>query len=230
LGIAGVKHNREEIKDIQAAIGLNGNKITISDFGNESTTGAETWVTFSDEFIAKNTTGTIPVVTATSNQVGVNLSVIETTTKGFKVARADAASPSTFNWIAMAKVSTAAPKEEAIKAIPGNLLSQLEVGEAKKAPIKAYWAAEMEKGQAESARQAEAHKTVVAAGEKEVNATANYKADTAPLQRAEEAKKNYLVVPEDAPAKTLANPNPSKEGAPKKYEDKPSKENSLKQD
>ncbi|MCF8258057.1 MAG: tail fiber domain-containing protein [Flavobacteriales bacterium] len=76
---------------------------TISDFGNGTLNSNEIWVAFDAGFVARNTAGVIPIVTVTPNQLGVTLSVTETTAQGFKV-QTEKAQPCTFNWMAMAKV------------------------------------------------------------------------------------------------------------------------------
>lgn len=220
LGVAGVKYNREEIKQIKEAIGLTTTKMTINDFGNEQMSGYETWVSFSDEFIEKAGSSVTPVVTVTPNQTGVNLSVIETSVKGFKVATKEKTHAITFNWIAMAKVDVNAKVET--ESIAPSLLSQLKVDESRKAPIKQFWENQKNNNQAEHARQAEEHKRVVEIGK------SNYMETVNPESK-KPAITDYIHIPEDAPTKAgnLGEANPSKEGAPKVQDLRPTPTNPI---
>ncbi|MCF8258056.1 MAG: hypothetical protein K9J06_10895 [Flavobacteriales bacterium] len=215
MGIVGVKHNRQEIKEIKDAIGMTGQKVTISDFGNEALNSNETWVAFDADFVAKNTTGVAPIVTITPNQMGVMLSVTETTAKGFKV-QTDRAQPCTFNWMAMAKVSTAEATETVGKAIPAELMGQLRVDESRKAPIKAYWEEQKRIGQDEHARQKAEQERTVEIGKKNYMETVNKESEKPAITE-------NPFVPADGPARQglLPDANESKEGAPKVIDVRP---------
>ena len=154
LGVAGVKYNREEIKQLKEAVGISKTKMTISDFGSEMSTGIETWVSLSDEFIAKNKSGAIPVVTVSSTAPGVSLSVTETRADRFKVVRSSDAPAAAFNWIAMAKVDLKQDTKTEDQAISPVMMAQLKVDESKKSAIRGYWKSQMERNQAEAAKQA----------------------------------------------------------------------------
>ena len=158
MAIAGVKYNREEIKDIKENIGLSEKKMTVSDFGNEELKGNETWISFTNEFINK-LSGTSPIITVTPNQTGVWLSVTETTSKGFKVVASGNNSSVTFNWIAMAKVNIE-QKEDKTQLISQELIRQLKVDDTKKAMIRDYWKKQTEKNQAGHNQQVEEQKKI----------------------------------------------------------------------
>ncbi len=175
LSLAGVKHNREDIKELKTAVASASQKI--SDFGNEAMSGNEVWVPFSAEFKAQNKAGVTPVVTVSANQTGVVLSVTETTAEGFKVTSSTNTSGSTFNWIAMAKVPAAQPAAEEKGSIAPELLSQLKVDESKKAAIRTYWQQQKEHNQAEAARQKAEHERIVQIGESQRTATQNVPAE-----------------------------------------------------
>jgi hypothetical protein len=166
LAITGVKYNRNEIKEIKEYIGFSENKITVSDFGNEVLKGNETWISFSEEFISK-LTGASPIITVTPNQSGVSLSIIETTSTGFKVVSTGNISNITFNWIAMAKVSTEQIENEK-QPISQEFLNQLKVDENIKDNIREYWAKQMEKNQGESKQQAEEQKNIIKNNESKI--------------------------------------------------------------
>ncbi|MDX2360789.1 MAG: hypothetical protein QNK23_08275, partial [Crocinitomicaceae bacterium] len=91
LSLAGVQHNMREIEEIKATK-------TIQDFGSVAFSGTEVWVDFSENF-----EGQIPVVTITSNNPNVVISVVEKTATKFKVVVSAAAANLQFDWIAMAK-------------------------------------------------------------------------------------------------------------------------------
>ncbi len=95
LALTGVKYNRESIKKIQSKI---------SDFGSENITGKEKFIKFSDEFASKITDNNIPVVTITSNNPQVTISIVGKTKKGFKVLTSDYVNNLSFDWIAMTKI------------------------------------------------------------------------------------------------------------------------------
>ncbi|MCW3127288.1 MAG: hypothetical protein JWO03_2946 [Bacteroidetes bacterium] len=165
LGVAGVKYNREEIKQLKEAVGISKNKMTISDFGSEVSTGAETWVMLSDEFMSKNKGAVIPVVTVTSTIPGVSLSVTETKADRFKVVRSGDAPAAAFNWIAMAKVDLKQDTKTEDQTLSPALASQLKVDESKKAAMREFWKQQMEHNQAEATKAAAAPKnTVISTG------------------------------------------------------------------
>ncbi len=95
FALAGVKYNRKDIKEL---------KTKINDFGNDQMSGTEKWISFSEDFSSKLSAGNIPIVTITSNNPNVNLSITEKTNKGFKVVVSQPVINLSFDWIAMAKV------------------------------------------------------------------------------------------------------------------------------
>lgn len=128
LAMAGVKYNRAEIKKLQK---------TVSDFGSSQLNTEELYVDFSEEFankIALNST--IPVVTITSNNPAVVLSVRKKTNKGFYVVASKSVTGLSFDWIAMAKVANAEATEN---AIPAHLKDQLNVPESTKNMLFEYY-------------------------------------------------------------------------------------------
>ncbi len=237
LGVAAGKHNRDEIKQVKESIGLTDETMNIQDFGSHQLNGREMRVDFDEAFSAKLGTA-LPVVTVTSNDPSVTLSVVEKNATGFKVVSSSDKAV-TFDYIAMAKVKNLL--EQPKEAISADVMNRIRVSDGVKEKVKNYWNTELPENQKALEEQARAKAgEVQKQRENELQGATVVEAEkgqsTAEQEHAkrvkagEDAMKNRLIVPEDAPAKTLANPNPSKEGAPKKYEDKPSKENSLKQD
>ena len=112
--------------------------INVSDFGNASVNGSETWVNFSEEFSKKLNNGSLPVITVTSNNSSVTLSVTEKTSKGFKVVSSTAVSNLSIDWIAMAKVKTESsfdPAKSSVSNISPFLMDRLRVPESTKSMI-----------------------------------------------------------------------------------------------
>ncbi len=138
LSLAGVKHNREEIKELQSKI---------SDFGSTKLNSNEIWIQFDSEFSSK-LNGQIPVVTLSSNQPNTNLSIIEKTSTGFKVVSSN--SNVIIDWIAMAKVNSSQSQEVESKVDP-TLLQGLRVDPAKQVLVKDFF----EKNAAENKKQLE---------------------------------------------------------------------------
>ncbi len=95
FALAGVKFNRESIKKLQKKI---------SDFGSNKMSGTEMWIDFSDDFSSKLSGNNIPIVTITSNNPNINLSITKKTNKGFKIEASQSVANLSVDWIAMAKV------------------------------------------------------------------------------------------------------------------------------
>jgi hypothetical protein len=219
LGVAAGKYNRDEIKQIKESIGLTNETMTVQDFGSIQMSGTEKVVTFSENF-SSSLNGALPVITVTSNTPGVTLSIVEKTATGFKVV--SSASAVSFDYIAMAKVkNTMVEKRE---AVPAATLQRMQVSAGEKAQVQNYWnslqtdlKASEEKARQDAVGIQQQRAAEIAKGQvAPVEATFDVKADAAAkAKKAEEAKALYQAVPENAPAKNLANPNPSKEGAPK---------------
>jgi hypothetical protein len=81
----------------------------ISDFGTGIVKGNETWVSYSADFAAQ-LGGSIPVVTVTTDNPEVVLSVKDKSSKGFKVV-SSSTKTANFDYIAMAKVKYNLPQE-----------------------------------------------------------------------------------------------------------------------
>jgi len=145
LGLAGVKHNRGEIKAIQSALGM-GAKQRIEDFGSAEMTETKVWVSFETEFAVRlSLSETIPTVTVTPNTPGVSLSVTEKTSEGFEVTASGGELGSTFDWIAMARVTTSFKKEDPVRSIDPQLLEQLHLTDRQRALVEEAMRAEKRK-------------------------------------------------------------------------------------
>jgi hypothetical protein len=137
MTLAGVKNNRKEIKEIKNYLGM-GQTANVSDFGSITVNGSEMQVNFSDDFAKKITSENLPVVTVTSNNPFVTLSVTEKTSRGFKVVASAAVSNLSIDWIAMAKVKTENSFESAktnSSQISPFLMERLRVPDATKSMI-----------------------------------------------------------------------------------------------
>jgi hypothetical protein len=135
LGVAASKYNREEIKQIKQSIGLSEQTMNIQDFGSAQLNGRETYIPFPSDFSAK-LGSSLPIVTVTSNDPSVTLSVIEKSASGFKVI-SSASKSVTFDYIAMAKVTNTMvePKEE----IPAETMRRIRVDQSSKDKVIQYW-------------------------------------------------------------------------------------------
>ncbi|MFT5779983.1 MAG: hypothetical protein ACI837_002944, partial [Crocinitomicaceae bacterium] len=121
LSLAGVQHNMKSIEELSTVK-------TIQDFGSEAISGTEIWVDFTEDF-----EGQIPVVTITSNNPSVTISVIEKNATQFKVVVSQSTPGLQFDWIAMAKkkVSTGDRSVE----LASDLKDKLEVPASTKSEI-----------------------------------------------------------------------------------------------
>jgi hypothetical protein len=165
LGVAAGKHNRQEIKQLKESIGLNDEEMNIQDFGSKQLSGREMFVPFATKFSAK-LGDALPVITVTSNDPGVTLSVIEKSSNGFKVLSSSDKNVS-FDYIAMAKVkNTMTEKKEEISA---ETMSRIRVKQEDKDKVQKYWdeAAQRLKDEEEKARVA-----AVGVAERNIKATA----------------------------------------------------------
>ncbi len=95
VALTGVKYNRESIKKLQEKI---------SDFGSKEMVNTEMWVSFESEFSDKLSDNQKPIITITSNNPNITMSIIEKNNTGFKVKVSQLVNNLTFDWIAMAKV------------------------------------------------------------------------------------------------------------------------------
>lgn len=111
LALAGVKHNRKEIQEIKNYLGT-GKNVTASDFGSASLNGSEIWIKFSADFMKNISADNLPVITLTSNNASITLSVTEKTPEGFKVTASAAVSNLSIDWIAMTKAATTGAMNE----------------------------------------------------------------------------------------------------------------------
>ncbi len=118
LTLAGVKLNRESIKNIEKEIR------EIHDFGTAHLSGNEIRVDFN-----KNFSGTEPVVTVTPHSPANDYYIQSQDERGFVLA-VENANHFKFNWIAMAEKVTSTEKTDV--SIDPHLKSQLEIDEATK--------------------------------------------------------------------------------------------------
>lgn len=159
----------------------------VSDFGMVSMTTNEAWVPFTEAFKAE-LRGNTPIVTATPMATNVEMSITEITAEGFKV-RINKNKDINFNWIAMAKVS--APQEIEASEKFSNMLESAE-RDTRTIPVRS---------------KENSLKVEIKTGMPD-----NF---LGLVPRNPLAGKPYTDVMEDAPQKNAANPNPSREGAPK---------------
>ena len=125
LSLAGVQHNMKEIQEIKETR-------TIQDFGSAALTGTEVWIDFAEDF-----DGQIPVVTITSNNPNVTISVVEKNATGFKVIVSSSVTGLQFDWIAMAK--KVVTKKSGTESLSPELKDKLEVPSATKEQIKNFY-------------------------------------------------------------------------------------------
>lgn len=159
----------------------------VNDFGVVTMTENEHWVEFSEAYKAE-LRGTIPVVTTTPMASNVDMSITEINANGFRV-RINKKKDINFNWIAMAKVT--APAEEPASEKFNTMLESAEK-DTRTIPVRAK----------ENAQQVDIK-----------TGTPDNFLGAVPANPL--AGKPYTDVMEDAPLKNAANPNPSREGAPK---------------
>jgi hypothetical protein len=89
----------QAIKEQQNLINEIGTSKKIMDFGSEELLeGTEMWVSYNEDF-----TGNIPVITVTTNNPNVVLSIVEKTGTKFKVKASTQVNNLNFDWIALAK-------------------------------------------------------------------------------------------------------------------------------
>lgn len=130
MGLIGVKYNNKEIEKLKSAVGAGAK---INDFGSGELNGNEMWIRFDSEF--SNKLSSTPVVTVTSNNADVSLSIVEKSDSGFKVKASGNASGVSFDWIAMGKSNAMGPTQEIAGSIDPALLEKLEVSPEKRAEI-----------------------------------------------------------------------------------------------
>ncbi|MCA6437432.1 MAG: hypothetical protein IM600_17380 [Bacteroidetes bacterium] len=126
LNIVGTQHSIKEINKLKKIV-------NISDFGTEQLDADKKsiWVDFTEDF-----KGQIPVITVSSYNPNVNLSIAEKNDKGFKLLVSE--SPNTsgkinFDWIAMAK--SVVNEYAKSNNISDNLKEKLEVPNSEKTKI-----------------------------------------------------------------------------------------------
>lgn len=190
-GKQGVSYNELAVFNTGAIKALK-NKVealekNVNDFGTVAMTENDHWVEFSDAYKAE-LRGTTPVVTTTPIGANVEMNITEINANGFRV-RINKNKDISFNWIAMAKVT--APAEETASAKFNNMLESAE-HDTRSVPVR-------------SKENAQVVDIKTGTPDNFLGAV-----PTNPL-----AGKPYTDVMENAPQKNAANPNPSKEGAPK---------------
>ncbi|HIA06417.1 MAG TPA: hypothetical protein EYN71_06915 [Flavobacteriales bacterium] len=137
LGIFGVKYNRAEIQEIKEVIGM-GNAIIVQDFGSTQLNSTELVVKYSEEFSTKMSVGNLPVVTVTSNNPSVVLSVTEKDKDGFKVVASKSTANLTFDWMAIMKVKSVGFEDKSSERVPADLLPKLKVPDETKEKIQKF--------------------------------------------------------------------------------------------
>ena len=127
VALTGVKYNRESIKKMQEKI---------SDFGSEEMINTEMWVNFESDFSNKLSDNQKPIVTITSNNSNITMSIIEKNNTGFKVKVSELVNNLTFDWIAMAKVEVKTVNMSDEEIIRYKKQKQLIVSDADKHKVK----------------------------------------------------------------------------------------------
>lgn len=135
LSLAGVKYNREEIKEIKETLGMNTANKSINDFGSAELSGSEVWVNFNEDF-SMQLNAVIPVVTVTPNRAGLILSVVEKNSKGFRVNAQGNITSASFDYVAMAKVPVKAVEQNVANE---TLIKSLSVDQAIKDKVTKWW-------------------------------------------------------------------------------------------
>lgn len=154
LGVVGAKSNRAEIKEIKQALGMEGGSVNLSDFGSLTLNGETTVVKFSEGF-SKQLGANVPVVTLTSGDASVVLSITHKSSEGFTIRASKAVSGLGVDWIAMGKADAAPVAKQ--ETLPANLMKGLRVSESDKARIQQYHVDRLEADKAATAaHQAEA--------------------------------------------------------------------------
>ena len=106
--IKSIQEQQGQIETLRST--MYGTVKNISDFGIATTSAPETFVPFSDDF--KANLNSTPVVTVTSINSTASLTIADQSNDGFTVRINGPFTITDFNWVAMAKVKTTAPKPE----------------------------------------------------------------------------------------------------------------------
>jgi hypothetical protein len=207
LGIAGVKYNRAEIKEIKEAVGISEESVRIQDFGSFKMIGNEMTISFRDNFASKLNSNSIPVVTLTVNKLDVNVAISSKDNQGFTIIASGNTAGLIVDFMAVAEVTNS--KMESIEQIPSNLMNGLVVDESTKAKIKAYWVGQKEALEA-SIVPGSKPDHIPSEGEHPVPHAADPNViiqgpvanpDESVKKKVEEADQKYVPVPEDGPAR-----------------------------
>lgn len=125
LSLAGVQHNMKEIDAMKQTQ-------TIQDFGSVAISSDELWISYAEDF-----NGVTPVVTITSNNPNVVISVVEKNASQFKVKVSEVVQGLQIDWIAMAKKQVI--NETGSEELTQELKDKFEVPEATKNEIKEFY-------------------------------------------------------------------------------------------
>ena len=131
MSLVGVKHNRKKIQELEEKLELT----KISDFGSLVLNGKEVEVTFDNDFSDKLNGSAI--VTVTSNNPNINVSITRKTKNGFLVVASEHVTDLSIDWIAMGKASVST-KSYSPTTIDSNLKNQLELSQDIKQRIIEY--------------------------------------------------------------------------------------------
>jgi hypothetical protein len=135
LSLFGVKHNRQEIKEIKEIIGDSENNQKINDFGSVILNGTKVFVEYDEAFSIKLNKNTIPVITLTSNDPSVQLAILEKTENGFFIQSSKDVTNLNVDYIVFAKVNKNEKQKELVSQ---EILNGLKVDESNKQQIKNY--------------------------------------------------------------------------------------------
>lgn len=118
LAITGVKSNRAQIQELKSK--------QANDFGTTVLSGTQSFVTYSDDFKGVISASNLPVITLTSNQPDVVLSVTEKNEDGFMITASKEVDELMVDWIGYAKVVHEGNSEKQSE-IDSKILEQLEI-------------------------------------------------------------------------------------------------------
>ncbi len=142
LGLAGVKYNRAEIKEIKETLGMTEETTRLQDFGSFVMNGNEITVPFRNSFSSKLNNSVMPVVTLTANKTDVTLAISYKDSKGFKVIASGNTNGLMVDYIAFAEVTNYSNPQKT--EVSHQIMKGLVVDENIKNTIHRYWAKQKE--------------------------------------------------------------------------------------
>jgi len=160
LAIAGVKHNRKDIKELQQRL----DKVLTSpssDFGSARISQESVWVNYSPEFAAQLLEHkVVPSVTVTASVLGADIAVVDKSSQGFKVKHSGPAVVD-FDWMAMAKVPVSQTNERTALPVSEDVKKYLVIEDSVKEKARKYRDEQNAKVEADRQRMAAEHENQV---------------------------------------------------------------------